>query len=134
MKAKILVLFMLVVGILVAQERSAVVEQSVATLTKRYLLNETQVTQVYVIQERLERNLAEIAALEATDYRLYLGKKQTLRTHTEGSIRRILNENQRAIQRQDQEAYRRMTSETIKNLQREGKSKQEIELVLLERG
>jgi hypothetical protein len=134
MKIKMLILFLIISGSMMAQSRSASVEKGVQELTQRYQLNEQQVAEMYTILERKERNLAEIAELESTDYRVYLEKKRIIRTHTEGSIRRFLSEEQRQIQREEQLAYRRTTSNTIKELQAAGKTKEEIELILLERG
>lgn len=134
MKIKMLILFLTLSATMMAQTRSASVEQAVQELNQRYQLNDQQIAEMYTIQERKERNLAEIAPLEATDYRIYLEKKRIIRTHTEGSIRRFLNEEQRQIQREEQMAYRRATSAMIKQLQAEGKDKEEIELLLLKRG
>lgn len=134
MKANIFILFLFLGGALMAQDRSAAVEQAVQELNQRYQLNDQQLAEVYVIQERKERNLAEIAHLESTDQRTYLEKKRIIRTHTEGSIRRFLTPAQRSIQHQEQTEYRRATSKLIQQMQREGKSKEEIQLILLERG
>ena len=121
-------------GTMMAQSRSTTVEKGVQELTQRYQLNDQQIAEMYTILERKERNLAEIAELETTDHRVYLEKKRIIRTHTEGSIRRFLNEDQRQIQREEQLVYRRTTSNIIKEMQAAGKTKAEIELILLERG
>ena len=135
MKIKMLILFLILSGgAIMAQSRSTSVEKGVQELTQRYQLNDQQIAEMYTIMERKERNLAEIAELETTDYRVYLEKKRIIRTHTDGSIRRFLNEDQRQIQREEQLAYRRTTSDMIKKLQAAGKTKAEIELILLERG
>lgn len=129
-----LLFFLLLGGVVIAQERSATVEQAVQQQTTKYNLNAEQVTQMYVIEERRERNLQEIEVLRDTDYRMYLQKKQAIRTHAEGNIRQILHEEQRATLDQEQAAYRSATSNLIRQMRQEGKSKEEIELALLERG
>lgn len=134
MKTKMLILFLILSGTMMAQDRSATVEQGVHELTELYQLNDQQVEEMYTILERKERNLAEIAELEQSDYRIYLEKKGIIRKHTEGSIRRFLNDDQRRIQYQQQAEYRIATSNMIKELQAAGKTKAEIELILLERG
>ena len=64
---------------------------------------------------------------------LYLEKKNAVRTHSEGNIRQILHKEQRFILDQEQAAYRQATSNLIQQMRQEGKSKEEIELALLER-
>ncbi|WP_367392517.1 hypothetical protein [Lewinella sp. LCG006] len=134
MKIKMLLFFLLIGGIVSAQERSATVEQAVQEQTTRYNLSAEQVAQMYVIEERRERNLQEIEVLRESNYRLYLEKKQSIRTHSEGTIRQVLHKDQRFILDQEQAAYRQATSNLIQQMRQEGKSKEEIELTLLERG
>ena len=133
MKIQMLLFFLLLGGIVSAQERSATVEQAVQEQTAPYSLNEEQVAQMYVIEERRERNLQEIEVLRESNYRLYLEKKNAVRTHSEGNIRQILHKEQRFILDQEQAAYRQATSNLIQQMRQEGKSKEEIELALLER-
>lgn len=134
MKIKMLLFFLLLGGIVSAQERSAAVEQAVQEQTVRYSLSAEQVAQMYVVEERRERNLQEIEVLRESNYRLYLEKKKSVRTHSEGNIRQILDNEQRFILNQEQAAYRQATSNLIQQMRQEGKSKEEIELALLERG
>lgn len=134
MKTKFFILFLLAGTSLWAQDRSAALEAEVAKQTAHFELRPDQVEQMYVIEERRARNLAEIEVLRESDYRLYLQKKQTVREHINGNIRQILDKEQRMILNQDIRQYREATSDLIRRMRQEGKSKEEIELVLLERG
>lgn len=134
MKIKMLLFFLLIGGFAFAQERSVTVEQAVQEQTVRFELTPEQVEQMYVIEERRERNLNEIEVLRESNPRLYLEKKRTIRTHTDGTIRQILKKDQRYILDQEQAAYRNATSNLIRQMRQEGKSKEEIELAILERG
>lgn len=134
MKTNLFILLFFAGFALAAQDRSATVVKAVEDLTVRYNLHQAQLEQMYVIMEREERNLAEIAPLQATDHREYLSRRQTIRRHTEGSIRRFLTQEQRLIQDRERAAYRLETSDLIKQYQRDGKTKSEIEELLLERG
>ncbi|MEZ4988488.1 MAG: hypothetical protein R2795_26265 [Saprospiraceae bacterium] len=97
-------------------------------------LTQEQQAAMYDIEERRERNLAEIASLEQSDYRQFLMKRKNIRVQTEGSIRRFLTPEQRKIQDEAKVAERIAMSDLIKQYQQEGKSKEEIEMLLLERG
>ncbi|WP_044086320.1 hypothetical protein [Lewinella cohaerens] len=133
MKIKMLLFFLLLGGIVSAQERSAAVEQAVQEQTARYNLSAEQIVQMYVVEERRERNLQEIEVLRESNYRLYLEKKQSVRKNSEGTIRQILHKEQRFILDQEQAAYRQATSNLIQQMRQDGKSKEDIELALLER-
>ncbi|MEM9261022.1 MAG: hypothetical protein AAGA62_15370, partial [Bacteroidota bacterium] len=78
------------------------------------------------------RNLEDIASLEAEDYRLFVQKKRTVFRHTERTLMRLFNEDQMAILHAQQVERRVAMSTRIKELQAEGKTKEEIELLLLE--
>lgn len=124
---------LLITGALAAQNRSATVEQAVLEKTELYQLTDEQVKELYVIEERHERNLNEIETLRESEYLLFLQKRKVVVDHTNGSLRQILNEEQRQTFYQQEVAKRRTRSEDIRELRAAGKSKQEIELILLER-
>lgn len=134
MKTNFLILILFLGGALMAQDYSANVIQSVNESSTRYDLDDKQRIQMFVIEERRERNLAEIETLRATDHPLFLQKKQAIRKNTTGSIHRMLTEDQRLVLGQEKLAYRIETSDLIRQYRSEGKNKSEIELLLLERG
>ena len=115
-------------------DHQAEITQAVSEQTALYNLTPDQQEEMGVIQERRFRNLDEIAVLEQSDYRLFLEKKRAIRLNTDGSIRRMLTEAQREIHDEQLIAYRQETSDLIRQYRQEGKTKLEIELLLLERG
>lgn len=112
---------------------TASVDQLVAEQTALYSLTAEQQENMRLIEERRLRNQAEIEPLRSSNYRLFLEKLKANRVNTEGSIRRMLTPAQREIHDQQLIQYRQETSDMIKQLREEGKSKEEIELLLLER-
>lgn len=114
-------------------DSATAVEQAVAEQTALYSLTADQQESMRLIEERRLRNLAEIEPLRSSNYRLFLEKSKSNRVNTEGSIRRMLTPDQREIHDQQLIQYRQETSDMIKQLRQEGKSKEEIELRLLER-
>ncbi len=134
MKIKLFILFVLAGSSLWAQDRSTAIEEAVAKQTTHFELRPDQVAQMYTIEERRARNLAEIEVLRESDYRLFLQKKQDVRTHTDGNIRQILDKEQRMILDEDLRQYRLTTRNLIRQMQEQGKPKEEIEMMLLERG
>ncbi len=101
-------------------------------LTAVYGLSEAQVQKMYVIQERRFRNLSEIAALKTTDETLYREKMKSIRNITEGSIAHLLTPEQKPILDRERADRRRSESEKIKELQKNGASKDAIHQALLE--
>ena len=134
MKIKLFILFLLAGTSLWAQDRSPAIEEAVAQQTAHFELRPDQVEQMYVIEERRARNLEAIEVLRESDYRLYLQKKSVIRTHINGNIRQILDKEQRMILDEDMRQYRTETRNLARELQEQGKSKDEIEMMLLERG
>jgi len=60
-------------------------------LVAKYTLNADQAKQVYAIQQRKQRNMAEIEPLKITDRSLYLAKLESLQKGTLTSLRRVLH-------------------------------------------
>jgi hypothetical protein len=116
-----------------AQDQRALIVQETQAQMALYQLDENQAQQMLRIQERRFGNLAEIESLRAGNYPLYLQKRRAIRTNTDGSIRRILRPDQMEIYNQQMTQRRLADSEFIKSKLQEGKTKEEIELLLLER-
>ena len=96
-----------------------------------YNLDEQQTTKMYTIQERHFRNLSEIAAYETQDPQLFLKKKRSVRDGLEGSIKRMLNEEQMKVFNAQLLERRKKESELIKQLKASGATKEEIQIALL---
>jgi hypothetical protein len=90
------------------------IRKATELLTTKYSLNADQAKQVYHIQLRKHRNMAEIAALQATDIDLYHAKCQNIQTGTWASIRRMLNSKEQV------EIYKKTQAEirTLRNAKR----------------
>ncbi len=135
MKYIALALFLsLSVGLFAQSDRPAEIAQAVSEQTALYDLTAEQQAEMLVIQERRFNNLDEIEVLRESDYKYFLQKRRAIRLNTDGSIRRMLSPEQRSIHDQQLIAYRQATSDLIRQLRQEGKSKEEIELIVLERG
>lgn len=134
MKIKLFILFLIAGTSLWAQDRSPAIEEAVTQQTAHFELRPDQVEEMYVIEERRARNLAEIEVLRESDYLLFLQKKKAIRTHIRGNIRQILDKEQRMILDEDMRQERIAMKNLALEMQEQGKSKEEIELMLLERG
>ncbi len=75
--------------------KSAQIDPAIRTATEalvaKYSLNADQAKQVYQIQQRKNRNMAEIAAFQTSDLALYQAKLLNVQKGTWTSIRQVLN-------------------------------------------
>jgi hypothetical protein len=100
MKFSALLLSLFVAQILSAQSgapkpnKSTQIDPEIQTATEalvaKYSLNADQAKQVYQIQKRKKRNMAEIAPLQTSDVALYQAKLLNVQTGTWRSIRQVL--------------------------------------------
>jgi len=108
------------------------VQTDTEAMVKYYDLDENQAKQMEVIQDRKYRNLAEIASLEQTDRNLYLRKLKSVRQGTLASTKRILRPEQMQKYQDILVERRKKESALIKAQKAAGKTKAEIETMLLE--
>ena len=129
-----IIAFLLCISLgLKAQDIESRVQSETASLVALYQLDEVQTQEMLRIQERRFNNQQEIEVLRTSDYRLYLQKREAIRINTESSIRRMLRPEQEEIFN-DQSAQARLDdSRFIKEMLQAGKTKEEIELLMLER-
>jgi hypothetical protein len=86
-------------------------------LVSKYSLNADQAKQMYQIQQRKNRNMAQIAALQSSDIALYHTKWLNVQKGTWASIRRILNtKEQVAIYQKTQSELRGLRNAKRKEL------------------
>jgi len=97
-----------------------------------YQLNEKQVPKMQQIQERRLKNLSEIEPLRSTNYELYLQKKNAVRLGTQASIKRLLNEAQMPILKEQMLERRKRESKLIQDMKMEGASREEMQLAIWE--
>lgn len=118
----------------IAQTNTPTGEVQAATqeLKTQYQLDDQQTVKVQEIQARKFRNLAEIEPLKSSDNELYLKKRQGVLKGANASLKRLLNEQQLVIFKEQEVAERKRQSDIIKALKAKGASKEEILRALLE--
>lgn len=112
-----------------AADRSEV-QATADAFAERYQLDADQAEKAYKIAERLHRNQAEIAPLQASNRSLYLQKKNAIREGTTASIRYLLTESQMPLLNAELIERRKQESKLIDRLKAEGASREEIQLAL----
>ncbi len=100
-------------------------------LTALYKLDAAQQQEMYRIQLRKYRNLQEIAPYKNTDRQLYYQKLKAIRLGTDGSIKRLLHNDQMAIYYEQLRQRREREARLIKELRSKGASQQEIDEALI---
>lgn len=134
MKKLILSLAILVVSTgLFAQKVSdkAAIQKDTEALVALYQLDETQATEMLVIQERRYRNLSEIEVLKKSDELKYYYKLRSIRKGTEASIRMMLTEEQMKIFNNQILERRKKEADVVKQMRLNGASKEQIEKALI---
>lgn len=129
----LLVITLFSAQLLSAQTQAERIEAETTKLRQLYQLDETQTAEMRRIQERRFSNVEEIASLQQSDFSLWVQKRRAIRTNTEGSIRRMLRADQLVVFDQQMTQRRIEDSNFIKEMQQQGKTKEQIELLLLGR-
>lgn len=128
-----LVITLFSIQLLSAQTQAERIEAETAKLRQHYQLDETQTTEMRRIQQRRFNNIEEIASLQQSDFSLWVQKRRAIQTNTDGSIRRMLQPDQLPLFDQQMRQRRIEDSNFIKEMQQQGKTKEQIELLLLGR-
>ncbi len=103
------------------------------TLTAKYSLDADQAKQMYTIQARKARNMAQIAAFQDSNPALYRSKVSNIQTGTLANIRRILHtKEQVALYQKTQAELRTLRNQKQKEMVAKKASKEAIETALLE--
>jgi len=101
-------------------------------LREKYALDAGQVNKMYLIQERKQRNLAEIEPFKTANPTLYRSKLNSIQQGTKASIRRMLNTAaQQQIYQQTKVEQRRQRSAKQQELTAQGAAKETIEAAVL---
>ncbi len=107
--------------------------EAAARLTEKYSLDTDQTAEVYAIQLRKQRNLAEILPLKTQNRPVYLNKLSSIQRGTQAGIRRLLKTDaQRDLFQQSMADQRRLRAEKQRELQAQGASALAIEAAILE--
>lgn len=108
------------------------IRKATEVLSAKYSLNADQAKQMYTIQVRKAKNLAEIADYQNSDPPLFRAKTQNVQKSTLGNIRRILNTKiQVDLYQKTQAEIRELRNKKQKELVSNKASKAEIETALL---
>ena len=111
-----------------SQSDNAQARELTDLMTEKFSLDKEQQAKMLTIQERNLRNLASIEDLKKSNPLLHIEKMRALKIGTDASIEMILNEDQRAITRQDKMTFRKKKSELYSSLKSQGASQQKIDL------
>ncbi|MBL7826268.1 MAG: hypothetical protein JNJ57_06520 [Saprospiraceae bacterium] len=110
----------------------AEIRQATEALTAKYALNADQAKQMYQIQQRKNKNLSQIAALQTSDPALYRAKLKNVQEGTWASIRRILNNKAQVdLYRKTQSDLRNERNAKRKELFAQKAQNEAIELAML---
>lgn len=102
-------------------------------LVAKYTLNADQAKEMYTIQQRKQRNLAEIEAYKTSNRSLWLSKMESLQKGTLNSIRRVLRtKEQVALYQKTQVEMRTKRADKRRELALAKAPKEDIQLALLE--
>ena len=108
------------------------VRKTTEALTAKYQLNADQAKQMYQIQQRKNRNMAQIAAFEQSDLTLYQTKLSNIQQSTWANIRRILNTKEQVdIYKKTQGELRQLRGTKRKELSAQKVAKTTIEAAVL---
>jgi len=108
------------------------IRRATEALTAKYKLNADQAKQMYTIQLRKAKNIAQIAAFQNSDPALYRAKMQNVQKGTLASIRRILNTKAQVdLYQKTQADLRVLRAKKQKELSTKKASKEAVEIALL---
>lgn len=113
-----------------ALERKA--REATDALAALYKLDEAQQQEMYRIQLRKYRNLQEIAPYKTSNRELYYQKLKAIHLGTDGSIKRMLRNEQMAVYYEQLRQRREREARLLKELRSRGASEQETQQALIE--
>lgn len=115
-----------------SSDRTEAIDQAIKKTTIIYQLENTQLAAVKTIITREFNNLAEIEPLKEVDNKKYLLKKKGIILASEGSLKRVLTEDQLKVLNNQKVDRRKKESALIKEMKGAGMTKEEMEMKLLE--
>lgn len=108
------------------------VRKSTDALAVKYSLSADQAKQMYTVQLRKAKNLAQIESLKSTDPALYVAKVQNVQKSTLSGIRKILNNKEQVeLYQKTQGEIRVARNKKQKELAAKKASQQEMNATLL---
>ncbi len=124
-------LFLPLVAIHAQQERKQA-EKEVRAMSRELQLDASQKNIVRDIQLEYFSNHREIEGLKNSNYRLYLQKCRNIRLGMEAMVAKVLDQGQRAEYLNSIEAQKSSLQAELYELQKQGMSKEQLELRALE--
>lgn len=116
-----------------ASTNEAAAREATDKLVAKYTLNADQAKEMYVVQQRKQRNLGEIAALQTSNRSLYLAKLESVQKGTLSGIRRILRSKEQVeLFNKTQTEVRTQRSVKRKELSAQNLPKEDVQAALLE--
>jgi hypothetical protein len=107
-------------------------ETTTAKLKETYRLTDAQVKKMEQIQQNRLKNLSEVEKYKTTNPTMYLRKRQSISTGTNGSIERLLNKEQMVTYRQKQAEIRIARAKKETELKSSKTGDLEKQMILLE--
>ncbi len=108
------------------------VRKATEALASKYQLNADQAKQMYTVQLRKAKNLAQIESLKSSDPALYLAKVQNVQKSTLSGIRKILNNKEQVeLYQKTQGEIRVARNKMQKEMAAKKASQQEINAALI---
>lgn len=126
------IFLLLAIGVQAQEVSRADIQVATDAAAATYQLQETQLADMYKIQERRLNNLSDIAPLKDTKYYVYLKKLEAIRLGTEASLKRLLDTEQRKVLYAQQVERRKRESALIQQLKAEGVQGKALEQAVLE--
>ena len=115
-----------------AAQADPAVRTATEALVAKYTLNADQAKQVYQIQQRKNRNMAEIAAFKSSDLALYQAKLLNVQKGAWTSLRQVLNTKEQVdIYRKTQAELRRLRNAKRQELTAQKAPREVVESAVL---
>ena len=119
--------FLLIAAVAFGQTERTPAQEMTDQLTEKYQLTKKQQVEMLTIQDRKYRNFAEIEGLRESDPPQFIEKMRALKMGTDGSIQRLLNEDQLVIFQQEKAEFRKLKSSVYSELKSSGASQMQID-------
>jgi hypothetical protein len=124
--------FLLLAAVVFGQSNQPSAQEMTDKLTAKYNLTTQQQAEMLTIQERKLRNFSEIEGLKKTDPTKHIEKMRALKSGTDASIERLLNEEQLVVFRQEKAEFRKQKSTVYSELKSSGASQMQIDYKISE--
>ena len=134
MKKLMLSIFALVITLSAFAQNNSTAQKATDELVKVYDLDADQAKEMLVIQERKVRNLKQISGMKTTEVKKYRHKHRAIQQSTDASIRRMLTEEQMKVYEKRRMELREKRAAEVTKLKESGKTLEEIEDTLIEKG